>query len=104
MRRSFVETGAANSIFGLADEIGAGFVGSDDQLQMTPFQRQTYEALKAKEAREQQEKMEQGGGGGGPTPNSLHGSGGKKTSDMQGETVRYESEDENSEANTSFVD
>ena len=100
--RNFVETGAANSIFGLADEIGAGFVGSDDQLQMIPFQRQVYEAMKAKEAEQKREQMNGGGGSQQPTRNSLAGGG--AGSNRRTETVRYKPEGENSEANTTFVD
>lgn len=75
---------------------------------MTPFQRQIYEAQKRKEA-EEQEKAKRGGGNtqpasgvGGRTPNAAYGN---QDSHSQSETVRYVSEnDENADANCSFVD
>lgn len=98
----FVETGAASSIFSLADEIGAGFVGSDNQLELTPFQRQVFEAQKELEAKEQQERMPDEAGGG-RTPNSAHGGGGGRS---QKETTRFVTKDgaKSDDVNTEFVD
>ncbi|UBF22041.1 tail assembly chaperone [Halorubrum virus HRTV-15] len=109
--RSFADSGAAGIIFGLKSEVGAGFVGCDSQLEMTPFQRQVFEAEKVREHQEQERQMEaaRGGnmGGGGRTPNAAHpsvpSSGNKRS---RRETVRYvnDSPDENPEANVTFVD
>ncbi|UBF21387.1 tail assembly chaperone [Halorubrum virus HRTV-21] len=108
--RSFADSGAASVIFGLKSEIGAGFVGSDDQLELTPFQRQVFEAEKVREHREQEKKMEaaQNGnmGGGGRTPNAAHPNVGGHGRRSRSETVRYvnDSSEENPEANVTFVD
>jgi hypothetical protein len=71
---------------------------------MIPFQRQLYEAIEAKKAREQQERMpDQPGGGSGHTRNSHPGAGGGSQTKKE-DTVRYRSESEGNEANTSFID
>jgi hypothetical protein len=97
----FAETGAGSEFLGLQDDLGADFVGSDDQRELTPFQRQVYSATKRKEAEEKEKKREemreQAGGSGGPSrPRNPRSSGQAGSSGMnQEETVRYINEDEN---------
>jgi len=82
----FAETGAASSIVGLQTEMGIGIIG-DDQTQITPFQRQVFEAEKAREAREKEKAREEAQNGG--------SSGGRRKNGMsREETVRYESQGE----------
>lgn len=97
----FAETGAASSIIALSEDLGLDFVG-DSQLDITPFQRQMFEAEKAREAEAKEEKMEQArngdGGGGGRTPNSMNNQSPPASSGRgQSETVRYLNDGEGDE-------
>lgn len=97
-RNPFAETGAASSVIALQEDLGLDFVG-DSQLDITPFQRQMFEAEKAREAEAKEEKMEEargGGGGGGRQMNSMNGQSppGGSSELSQSETVRYINEDE----------
>lgn len=103
MRSPFAETGAASSFVTLFKDYGMGFHGSDDQLSLTPLQRQIIEAEEARRARAQEERMEemrnpQGSpsgapAGGGRPRNSRAGGAGNTTN--QSETVRYINKSEN---------
>lgn len=74
----------------MQSEMGIGIIG-DDQTEITPFQRQVFEAEKAREARAKEEKMNEtkGGGAGGRPRNSAGGA-----TESRSETVRYESNGE----------
>lgn len=104
----FAETGAASSIIALSDDLGLDFVG-ESQLDITPFQRQMFEAEKARQAEEQEERMEQaqsGGEGGGRTPNSMNNQSPPGDSELsRSETVRYlnESDEESGDEDTLSV-
>jgi len=79
----------------MQSEMGIGIIG-DNQTEITPFQRQVFEAEKAREARAKEERMNEvqdGSAGGGRKRNAMGGSGGGPTS-SRSETVRYESEGE----------
>lgn len=101
----FAETGAASSILALKEDLGADFVGTDSQLDLTPFQRQMFEAEKARQAEAQEEKMSQARGGSSRRQNSMNSqsppaSSGKSRS----ETVRYINEgDDNDEETLSVI-
>ena len=103
----FAETGAASSIIALQDDLGLDFVGND-QLDITPFQRQMFEAEKAREAEAQEEKMEQArsGGDAGRTPNSMNNQSppGGSSGLSQSETIRYVNENEGDEETLSVID
>lgn len=104
----FVETGAANSIFALADELGAGFVGSDSQLKLTPFQKQVFNSYKVAQQEEQEARMEdaKGGGSSSSRPRNPRASSSGDDHSMS-ETVRYKSNndfsDEDSDRNIAEV-
>jgi hypothetical protein len=96
--------GAGSEFLGLYDDLGADFVGSDDQRKLTPFQRQVYSATKAKEAEEKEKKREEAlgegaGGGGGPSrprnPRSSSHPNSQNSGMNQQETVRYINKSEN---------
>lgn len=101
----FAETGAASSILALKEDLGADFVGTGSQLNLTPFQRQMFEAEKARQAEAQEEKMSQARGGSSRRQNSMNSqsppaSSGKSRS----ETVRYINEgDDNDEETLSVI-
>lgn len=72
-------------------EMGIGIIG-EDQTQITPFQRQVFEAEQARKAKAKEERMEEARGGdvgAGRQKNQMAGSGNTASSS---ETVRYESE------------
>jgi len=71
-------------------EMGIGIIG-EDQTQITPFQRQVFEAEQVRKAKAKQEQMEEARGGGvssGRQRNQMAGSGNTSSTS---ETVRYES-------------
>ena len=85
----FAETGAASSILTLQEDLGLSFVG-DSQLEITPFQRQMFEAEKARQAEAQEEKMSQARGGSSRRKNSMNSQSPPASSGRsQSETVRY---------------
>lgn len=99
MRSPFAETGAASSFVTLFKDYGMGFHGSEDQLSLTPLQRQIIEAEEARRARQKQEQMEemqnqQGGSSGVQRPMNSR-AGGAGNSQSQSETVRYINTQEN---------
>lgn len=69
--------------------MGIGIVG-DTQLDITPFQRQVFDAQKNLEAREKEKQMNQAQGGGGRRKNQMAG---QSPTASRSETVRYNSED-----------
>lgn len=69
--------------------MGIGIVG-DTQEEITPFQRQVFEAEKVRQADAKEEKQNQARGGGGRKRNSAPNAGGPTSS--RSETVRYESD------------
>lgn len=72
--------------------MGIGIVG-DDQTQITPFQRQVFEAEKLREAEEKERQREQARNGNGRKKNQMAGAGGKPTS-SRSETIRYKNKRE----------
>ena len=105
-QRNFAETGAASSVLALKEDLGLDFVGND-QLEITPFQRQVFEAEKSRQTREKEKKMEEarngaGGAGGGRTPNSLNNQSppgaGAGNSSGQTETIRYVNEGDSTDS------
>lgn len=83
----------------MQSEMGIGIIG-EDQTQIIPFQRQVFEAEKAREARAKEEKMQEAkGGSGGRRKNSMSGSSGGATG-SRSETVRYESEEKRKDDDT----
>ncbi len=93
--------GAASSIIGLQTEMGIGIVG-EDQTEITPFQRQVFEAEEARKARKKEEKMNEAQGGGGRKRNSAAGAGSPTSS--RSETVRYESSGEKDDDTLDVID
>lgn len=85
--------GGASSVVSLQEDMGIGIVG-DTQEEITPFQRQVFEAEKARRAEKKQEKMNEAKGGGGRKKNSAPNAGGPTSS--RSETVRYESDGDHS--------
>lgn len=77
----------------MKEDLGLDFVG-DSQMDITPFQRQVYEAEQARKARAKQEQMpnDMGGGGGGRTPNSRNNQSPGDSDLSRSETVRYVNE------------
>ena len=72
--------------------MGIGIVG-EDQTDITPFQRQVFEAEKIRQNREKEKKRQevQNGSMGGRRKNAAGGSSQSPTS-SRSETIRYESE------------
>lgn len=85
--------------------MGLGIVG-DDQTDITPFQRQVFEAEKARRAEEKEKKMEQSRSGGStPRKNGLSSSGGSGNGGSHSETVRYTNDgSESSDNAVEFID
>ncbi|AGC34292.1 tail assembly chaperone [Halorubrum sodomense tailed virus 2] len=101
--KSFRRDGAASSFVTLFKDYNMGFHGSDDQLSLTPLQRQIIEAEEARRARAQEEKMEEMRNPSGSSPGAQAGAGrprnsragGAGNSTDQKETVRYINKSEN---------
>lgn len=74
----------------MQSEMGIGIIG-DDQTQITPFQRQVFEAQKKLESEEKEKKVNQAQGGGGRQKNQMAG---QNPTASRSETVRYNSEGE----------
>lgn len=102
----FAEAGAASSVISLQEDLGLDFVGSS-QSDITPFQRQMFEAEKARQAEAKQDQMEQARGGnegGGRTPNSMNTQSPPGDSDLsRSETVRYINESDGEDEDTLSV-
>lgn len=97
----FSETGGASSIIALQEDMGIGIVG-DTQEEITPFQRQVFEAEKRRQAEEKEKRMEKAKGGSGRKRNSAPNAGGPTSS--RSETVRYESEGERDDDTLDVID
>lgn len=70
--------------------MGIGIVG-DNQCEITPFQRQVFDAQKSLEAKEKKKKMNEAQSGGGRQRNQMAG---QSPTASRSETVRYNSEGE----------
>lgn len=81
--------------------MGIGIIG-DTQEEITPFQRQIFEAEKARQAEKKQEKMDQAKGGNGRKRNSAPNAGGPTSS--RSETVRYESDGDGDDETLDVID
>jgi len=91
--------GAASSLYDNLKEFDMGFRGTDDQRNLTPFQRQILDAergRRAKKKKEQREKMRKEARPNGQTPSRPTNSrAGGSSGNSQEETVRYINKNEN---------